>query len=91
MLAMFTAPTIVAAQTSVQDQYEPAPGPGSGNEPGAGGGGAPVNVQAADANGGKLPFTGGSVPLVLLIGLGLLAAGLLGTVATRKRRPSGSL
>jgi opacity protein-like surface antigen len=91
MLALFTAPAMVSAQTPTQDQYEPAPG--SDNEPDNSGGGtnptddagnAGVDVNAADTN-GKLPFTGGSVPTVVVIGLALLAAGLLGTVATRKR------
>ena len=50
---------------------------------------APVAVQKGDS-GGNLPFTGGSVPLVALIGLLLLAAGLVGVAATRRRHTPGS-
>jgi len=101
MLALFTAPTVVGAQTPTQDQYEPDPD--SDTDPDDAGGDTDpvdladdgdeaVDVNQADAN-GNLPFTGGSVPTVVLLGLALLAAGLLGMAATRKRRssdPSGS-
>ncbi len=97
-LAFFIAPTVVSAQTPVQDQYQPAPD--ADTDPDADSGTDPaddagdeadeaVDVQAADSS-GKLPFTGGSVPLIALLGLALLTAGLIGTAATRKRRTSGS-
>ena len=104
MLALFAAPTVGMAQTPVQDQYQPVPDADTDPDAAGGGGGgtnptdddgtvgdeAPVNVQEAGTS-GKLPFTGGSVPLVALIGLGLLAAGLVGSAATRTRRASGTV
>ena len=107
MLALFVAPTVVGAQTPVQNQYQVPPPAGTQAQnqlpPDAGaapadddaapaadaGDRVPVAVQQGDA-GGKLPFTGGSVPLVAMIGLGLLAAGLAVGAATRKRRASGA-
>jgi hypothetical protein len=106
MLALFATPSAVVAQTPVQDQYEPAPDADTSPSDDSGNAndnttdtadtadtadtGNTVDVKTADAN-GKLPFTGGSVPLVALLGLGLLSVGLIGTAATRKRRSSGSL
>lgn len=93
LLALFVAPSVVAAQTPVQDQYQQPPpdnGKGPADNGGNGNNRAPVTVTRAGIN-GKLPFTGGSVPLVLLIGLVLLAGGLVVAAATRKRRASGSL
>jgi len=110
MLALFVAPTVVGAQTPVQNQYQLPPDAGiapadddaapadddaapadDDAAPAADAGDrVPVAVQQGDA-GGKLPFTGGSVPLVAMIGLGLLAAGLAVGAATRKRRASGAL
>jgi hypothetical protein len=55
---------------------------GSGGSDGAGGV-LPVTVQAAQ--GSRLPFTGGSVPLVAMLGLGLLAAALVGYAVSRRR------
>ena len=50
---------------------------------------APVTVRrAAPAAAGKLPFTGGQLSLIALIGLGLLALGLVGHAVTRKRGAS---
>ena len=95
MLALFVAPTVVGAQTPVQNQYQLPPDAGDAPAdddaaPAADAGDrVPVAVQQGDA-GGKLPFTGGSVPLVAMIGLGLLAAGLAVGAATRKRRASGA-
>ncbi|MGH2917213.1 MAG: hypothetical protein ACRDLS_01235 [Solirubrobacteraceae bacterium] len=98
-LALFVTPAVVVAQTPVQDQYEPAPdadtdpgddtGAADTDPDAAGGDQAPVAVQEADAD-GALAFTGGSVPLIALIGLALLAVGLVGAAASRKRRASGS-
>jgi hypothetical protein len=103
MLALFATPSAVVAQTPVQDQYEPAPDANTSPSDDSGNAndnaadtantadtGNTVDVKTADAS-GKLPFTGGSVPLVALLGLGLLSVGLIGTAATRKRRSSGSL
>lgn len=117
MLALFAAPTVVGAQTPVQNQYQVPPPAGAQNPAGTqqlppDAGDAPADDDAAPADddaaptadagdrvpvaaqqgdaGGKLPFTGGSVPLVAMIGLGLLAAGLAVGAATRKRRASGA-
>jgi len=98
MLALLTAPAMVSAQTPVQDQYQPDPDADTDPDEDAGdtdpvdttdpAGGA-VDVAEADAD-GTLPLTGGSIPTVVLLGLALLAAGLLGVAATRKRRSSDS-
>ncbi|MDX6690402.1 MAG: hypothetical protein QOG15_1859 [Solirubrobacteraceae bacterium] len=105
VLALFAVPSTGVAQTPVQDQYAPAPDTTTGdngtantndtaNENTSGadnaGNAGTVAVEKADAN-GTLPFTGGSVPLVALLGLGLLSVGLVGAAATRKRRSTGSL
>ena len=93
LLAMFVVavPTAIA-QDPVTDQYSAVDpggaGAGAGDGAGAGTteGAAPVQVReitAAQAD--KLPFTGGQISLIALIGLVLLAAGALSMAASRRR------
>ncbi len=54
-----------------------------------GGGNAPVDVaNASPADTDSLPFTGGQVSLIALIGLGLLALGVLGRAGTHRHGAS---
>ena len=87
------------AQTPVADQYETtqtgdvAPtavaGDGDVAPNGDEGRARPVAVPTASrAEIGSLPFTGGQVSLLALIGLGLLALGAVGLAATRGGRAS---
>lgn len=63
-----------------------APADDGGSAPADDGGSAPVDVaNAPSATSGKLPFTGGQMSLIALIGLGLLALGVVGLVASRRR------
>ena len=89
------------AQTPTADQYQTVPPGGgteptddsgtaptdeSGAAPADDSGNAPVDVtNATNADTGSLPFTGGQVSLIALIGLGLLALGVVGVAATRRR------
>ena len=91
LLAMFVVavPTAIA-QDPVTDQYSAVDpgGAGAGDGTGAGTteGAAPVQVReitAAQAD--KLPFTGGQISLIALIGLVLLAAGAIAMAASRRR------
>jgi hypothetical protein len=101
LIAMFivAVPTAVA-QSPVTDQYTTTDDTGvsptgdegtvptdeGGAAPAQESGAAPVEVRevtAGQAN--KLPFTGGQISLIALIGLGLLAAGTVGIASTRRR------
>ena len=81
-----TVPTAVA-QTPVSDQYatsDDGAAPAGGE--GAAANVAPVQVRdltAKQADG--LPFTGGQISLIALIGLALLALGAAGLAASRRR------
>ena len=71
---------------SLPDDDAGAPDDGGGSIPADDGGSAPVDVaNAPGATSGKLPFTGGQMSLIALIGLGLLALGVVGLVASRRR------
>jgi len=72
---------------SLPDDDAGAPADGGGSAPADdAGGSAPVDVaNAPSATSGKLPFTGGQISLIALIGLGLLAFGAIARVASRKR------
>lgn len=94
------------AQTPVGDQYQPVPPGGdsaptddagavpsgqSGRAPTGEGAPAPVAVRkASPAAIDRLPFTGGQVALVALIGLGLLILGTGGVAASRRRGASAA-
>lgn len=66
-----------------------SPGDDSGSAPGDGGATAPVSVdKASSAAPGSLPFTGAQVSPVALIGLGLLALGVVGAAVARRRGAS---
>lgn len=92
LLAMFivAVPTAIA-QSPVSDQYAVPNDTGAGSADdaaaaGGGGGAAPVQVReltGAQADG--LPFTGGQISLIALIGLGLLAVGAIGLGLSRRR------
>ena len=79
----FAVPTAVA-QSPVGDQYL-APVE-SGAAPSGDSAGAPVQVREFTAEqADKLPFTGGQISLIALIGLALLAVGAAGLASTRRR------
>ena len=101
LVSMFAVavPTAVA-QDPVTDQYEtpvdesgaaPAddegalPADEAGAAPAEDAGAAPVQVRSVQASNNQLPFTGGQISLIALIGLGLLALGAAGVATTRKR------
>ena len=71
---------------SIPDDDAGAPVDDGGSAPADDGGSAPVDVaNAPGATTGKLPFTGGQISFIALIGLGLLALGATARVASRKR------
>lgn len=72
------------------DDSDTAPTDDSGAAPADDSGNAPVDVTASNAGdgSGNLPFTGAQVSLIALIGLALLALGMVGLAATRKRGAS---
>ena len=89
LVAMFVvaAPAAVA-QSPVADQYLSA-APGGSDGAADDGSAAPVEVaDVSSATANSLPFTGGQVALIALIGLGLLALGAGGLAVTRSRGPS---
>jgi len=57
----------------------------AGAAPAEDAGAAPVQVRSVQASNNQLPFTGGQISLIALIGLGLLALGAAGVATTRKR------
>jgi hypothetical protein len=64
-------------------------GDDSGSAPADGGATAPVSVdRSSSAAPGSLPFTGTQVSPVALIGLGLLALGVVGAAVARRRGSS---
>ena len=86
LLATFVVavPTAVA-QSPLGDQYstvEAVPGDDSGTT-------AAVQVRdVSAASTESLPFTGGQISLIALIGLGLVALGVVGVTTTRQRGSS---
>jgi hypothetical protein len=95
LIAMFivAVPTAVAQDpgfdqysTPVEDDRGAAPAGGGDGAAPAGEAGAPLQVrEITGAQADKLPFTGGQISLIALIGLALLAAGAVGIAATRRR------
>lgn len=87
LLAMFVVAVPTAtAQTPLSDQYltdESVPG-GSGSAAQVGGEVA-VDVKDAPAVSRDLPFTGGQIALIALLGTGLVALGVAGVAMTRRR------
>ena len=87
LVAMFivAVPTAVA-QTPVSDQYSVPVDDLGGGAAGDGAATAPVQVReitSKQADG--LPFTGGQISLIALIGLALLALGATGLASSRRR------
>ncbi len=71
------------------DDSGTAPSDAAGSAPADGGATAPVSVdKASSAAPGSLPFTGTQVSPVALIGLGLLALGVVGAAVARRRGAS---
>jgi hypothetical protein len=96
LVAMFVVAVPTAlAQSPVADQYQTAdPGSTGDNGTAAGGGSASSPVEVSDVSSSatkSLPFTGGQVALIALIGLGLLALGSAGLAVTRARGHSGTV
>ena len=93
VMIVLTAMFIVAVPTAVaqgplSDQYStPVAGGSAGatDDGAAAGTGAAVHVrELSKAQSDDLPFTGGQISLIALIGLGLLAAGAVGIASTRR-------
>lgn len=91
LIAMFiVAVPSAVAQGPLGDQYTSPVTNGdsssSGAGAGSGAGAAPVQVRdITSTQAHKLPFTGGQISLIALIGLGLLAIGTVGVASTRRR------
>jgi len=103
LVAMFAVavPTAGAQTSPVGDQYQTEdPGGTTADDGGtaaddagtaADNGVAPVEVSDVTSSATEsLPFTGGQVALVALIGLALLALGCAGLAATRRRERSSA-
>jgi len=74
------------AGVSPGDDSGSAPSDVAGSAPADGGATAPVSVdRSSSAAPGSLPFTGTQVSPVALIGLGLLALGVVGAAVARRR------
>jgi hypothetical protein len=87
LIAMFAVavPTAVA-QSPLGDQYTAPLSSDDGSAAAADNGSAPVAVRdLTSSQADSLPFTGGQISLVALIGLGLLAIGTVGIASTRRR------
>lgn len=77
------------AGVSPGDDSGSAPSDVAGNAPADGGATASVSVdRSSSAARGSLPFTGTQVSPVALIGLGLLALGVVGAAVARRRGSS---
>jgi hypothetical protein len=91
LVAMFVVAVPTAmAESPVADQYQSA-APGGGTAATANDGSAAADVSDVSSSAtDSLPFTGGQVALVALIGLGLLALGAAGLAITRTRGPGST-
>jgi len=80
---------VAVAQDALGDQYSTPVADGSAgatDDGAAADTGAAVQVrELSKAQEDDLPFTGGQISLIALIGLGLLAAGAVGIASTRRR------
>lgn len=87
-----TDPSDISGDDSGSDPDDIAgvsPGDDSGSTPADGGATAPVSVgKSSSAAPGSLPFTGAQVSPIALIGLGLLALGVVGAAVARRRGSS---
>ncbi|MEA2142966.1 MAG: hypothetical protein QOI64_1396 [Solirubrobacteraceae bacterium] len=83
-MLLIAVPTTVA-QSPIGDQYTTQTS-GGGAAGSGDSGAAPVQVRdISSAQAKKLPFTGGQISLIALLGLGLLAVGCVGVASTRRR------
>ena len=93
LVAMFVVAVPTAlAESPVADQYQSAAG-GTDDTAATSGDGSTAPVEVADVSSSStdsLPFTGGQVALIALIGLGLLALGAAGLAVTRSRGPGST-
>ena len=79
------------AGAAPDDDAGAAPVDDAGAAPVDDAGAAPVAVaNAAPGSTNNLPYTGGQISLIALIGLGLLALGMVGLAVTRKRASSAA-
>lgn len=94
VLIVLTAMLVVAVPTAVAqgplgDQYStPVADDNAGATQGGAGEASGPAVQVRElskAQSDDLPFTGGQISLIALLGLGLLAVGAVGVASTRRR------
>lgn len=92
LVAMFiVAVPSASAESPVADQYQSAAAGGDDTGTAAANSGSGTDVaDVSGATANSLPFTGGQVELIALIGLGLLALGAAGLAVTRGRGPSNT-
>lgn len=97
LVALFiVAVPAAVAQTPVADQYSTSDDGGAGTAddgsaaaPFGDSAAAPVQVRGITAKqADALPFTGGQISLIALIGLALLAVGAAGLASSRRRTPT---
>jgi hypothetical protein len=94
LIAMFVVAVPAAvAQSPVGDQYAvPSDTRAAPGAAGGGSGAAPVQVRELTADkSGTLPFTGGQISLIALIGLSLIAVGAVGLASSRRRTSTATI
>lgn len=87
VLAMFVvAVPSAVAQTPLGDQYQTDESVPGSTSAGAAASEAAVDVKGISAaSADELPFTGGQLALIALLGLGLVGLGVVGVATTRRR------